>query len=130
MNHLDSAELSALLDGELDPVRASEVEAMIAADPSVRAEFQRLQQADLHLRSIAEAAGFRPEVRWPAPASRLGGPWLILPLAVILLAWAAGKLAPGMTMALAVNAASLLLFLACLAPLALRDARSGAPVAA
>jgi anti-sigma factor RsiW len=128
MNDWDPAELSALLDGELDSIRTKELEALIAADPSVRAQFERLELADRKLRAIVEAAVFRPEVRWPkaAPVPRLARALLALGFTVILLAWTAGKLAPSMTAALVVNAASLFLLLACLAPFALREARTGA----
>jgi anti-sigma factor RsiW len=128
MKDWDPAELSALLDGELNSVRTKELEALIAADPGVRAEFERLELADRRLRAIVEAAVFRPELRWPkaAPAPRPARAWLALGFTVILLAWAAGKLAPTMTAALVVNAASLVLLLAGLAPFALREARSGA----
>ena len=124
MSGLDPAELSALLDGELDPARAREVEAMIAADPALAAEFERLKLADGHMRSIAEAAAFRPELRLPEPSPRRSGAWQALPLILIIAGWALGKLAPVAAIALAVNIASLVLFIACLAPLALREART------
>jgi anti-sigma factor RsiW len=123
MINLDPAELSALLDGELDPARARQIEAMIAADPVLSEEFEQLKQADNKLRSLAGAAAFHPRVRWPAPEVRPTPRWLGPCLAVIVLAWAVGKLAPAITLALAVNAAALLLFIACLAPLALREAQ-------
>jgi len=127
MNDWDPAELSALLDGELDSARTEKVEALIAADPGVRAEFERLAQADRRLRTIAEAALFRPEVRWPeaAPVPRPAQAGFVLGFAFILLAWAVGKLAPTMTASIVVNGASLVLLLAWLAPFALREARSG-----
>ena len=53
MSSIDSAELSALLDGELDPERASMVCQAIASDPVLRAEFEMLKRLD---RAVAEAA--------------------------------------------------------------------------
>ena len=41
----DTAELSALFDGELDPVRARKVEAIIASDAGLRAGFEKGQPA-------------------------------------------------------------------------------------
>lgn len=128
MTDPDRPELSAFLDGELDPARAGEIEALIAADPGVRAAFEQLQRADARLRSISDAAAFRPHVRWPEPAAHGAGAWLALPLLLVLLAWTAGKLAPAVTTAVAANAASLLLLIACLTPLALREARGGGPL--
>jgi hypothetical protein len=57
---------------------------------------------------------------------RLARAWLALGFTVIFLAWTAGKLAPTMSAALVINAASFVLLLACLAPFAIREARSGA----
>jgi anti-sigma factor RsiW len=94
MNDLDPAELSAFLDGELSPARAKEIEALIAADSGVRAAFEQLKRADQRLRSVAEAAAFRPEIHWPAPAGWRAESWLALPLVVVLLAWVTGKLGP------------------------------------
>jgi anti-sigma factor RsiW len=130
MTDLDPAELSALLDGELDPARGREVEALIAADPVLSAEFEQLKRADQRLKSLAEPAAFRPQIRWPAPEVRPVPAWLAPCLAVIGLAWAVGKLAPAMALALGVNAAALALFIVCLAPFALREARSDRPLVA
>ena len=130
MNDLDPAELSAFLDGELDPSRARQIEALIAADPEARAAFDQLSLADHRLRSIAEAAAFRPQIRWPEPAVQSAAPWLVPPLVGILLAWSMGKLAPATTVSVIVSAAALVLFIAWLAPLALREARDGGTFAA
>jgi anti-sigma factor RsiW len=130
MSEPDPAELSAFLDGELDPIRAKQIEALLAADPEMRAAFEQLDLADRRLRSVAAAAAFRPRVRWPEPAEQPATRWLVLPLAAVLLAWAIGKLIPTtMTVSLVINAAALLLLVACLAPLAVREARAGEPFA-
>jgi len=120
MNDLNPAELSAYLDGELSSARTEEIEALIAADTRVRSAFDQLKRADQRLRSVAEAAAFRPEFRWPEPVRWPAESWLALPLVVVLLAWATGKLGPAVTTAI--------LFIACLAPLALREMRIGRPV--
>lgn len=124
MSDLDPAELSALLDGELDPARASAVEALIAADPVLAAEFDRLKRADQRLRALAADAAFPPRVRWPRPAPAPLPAWFAPCLGLVLLAWLAGKLAPAMALALAVNALALVVLIACLASLALREARA------
>ncbi len=58
-------ELSALLDGELDPRRAAEVERQIASDPELGAAFDALRQADGLWRSQAGAARFAPRIDLP-----------------------------------------------------------------
>jgi anti-sigma factor RsiW len=129
MNDLDEAELSAFLDGELDAARSERIEALIASDRHVRAAFDRLKIADLRLKSVAEAAAFRPVIRLPTPARLPAGSWLALSLLAVLIAWTVGKLTPSVTTALVANAASLILFTACLVRLAIREARAGAPFA-
>ena len=128
MKKLHPAELSALLDGELDPVRAGEVEALIADDPKVREAYEHLKRADRILRAVAQSAAFRQEVRWPPVvcAQQAAQIWPILGFTIILVAWAGAKLASSMIAALAINAASLALLIAWLAPLALREACVGA----
>jgi anti-sigma factor RsiW len=108
MSDLDPAELSAFLDGELDPDRAAQVAAMIEADDGVRAEYALLKRADAQWRSMARRAAFRPEVRWPRPAQAFPA-WAAAALLFILLAGIAGKLTGAMASSLALNAVSLLL---------------------
>jgi anti-sigma factor RsiW len=127
MSDLDPAELSALLDGELDPVRAREIEALIAADPALAAEFEQLKRMDGRLRSAASAAAFRPDIEWPAAEEPALPRWLVASLAAAAVAWAIGKVAPAMILAFGVNAAALALFIAILAPLAARELRAGRP---
>lgn len=66
MMPIDPAELSGLLDGELDPERARQVQAAIAADPDLRTEFAALQEADRAWRNAAAGAGFPADVRVPS----------------------------------------------------------------
>ncbi len=53
MKAIDAAELSAYLDGELDPPRRAEVEKALASDAALRAEFEQLR---LHYAVWAAAA--------------------------------------------------------------------------
>lgn len=74
MKPVQAEELSALLDGELEPGRAREVEMQIAADPALRAEFEALSEEDAVCRAAAKAAVFSPEVR--LPENPRGAGWL------------------------------------------------------
>lgn len=65
MKPVQAEELSALLDGELEPGRAREVEMQIAADPALRAEFEAMSEADAIWRASAGAAAFSPDVQLP-----------------------------------------------------------------
>lgn len=58
-------ELSALLDGELDPSRAREVRQQIDTDPALRWEFEELSAADASWRKAAAALAFTPRVELP-----------------------------------------------------------------
>jgi anti-sigma factor RsiW len=69
MRQVQIEELSALLDGELDPGRAEEVRAGIEADPLLREEFAMLVRLDARLRGAAERTGFMPEVSLPVDAT-------------------------------------------------------------
>jgi anti-sigma factor RsiW len=77
MKFIEPAELSAYLDGELDPARAREVERALAEEPSLRAEFTALTQADAAWRTVARSGEFRPAVwlRYGRP------PWASVPAA-------------------------------------------------
>jgi anti-sigma factor RsiW len=69
MRQVQIEELSALLDGELDPGRAEGVRAVIEADPLLREEFAMLARLDARLRGAAERTGFMPEVSLPVDAT-------------------------------------------------------------
>lgn len=62
-------ELSALIDGELDPRRAAEVEMQIAADRELRVTFEALRDMDDRWRAAARTIAFVPQVRLPARAT-------------------------------------------------------------
>lgn len=63
-------ELSALLDGELDPARAREVRAQLETSPALRSEFEALSVADSAWRVAAGASAFTPRVELPAPREK------------------------------------------------------------
>lgn len=73
MSLIAPAELSALLDGELDPERASMVRQAIASDPVLRAEFEMLKRLDRTVAEAAAAAAFEARVVIPekVPQSHL-----------------------------------------------------------
>jgi len=71
MTRVQPEELSALLDGELNPTRAREVEIAIAADPELRRELQLLQESDARWRAAAATAAFQPALRLRNPSNRL-----------------------------------------------------------
>jgi anti-sigma factor RsiW len=70
---VEEFEISALIDCQLDPGRASEVRSAIEADPSLRAQYQRLAAADQAWTAAGRSAGFMPAVildrTAPAPSS-------------------------------------------------------------
>jgi anti-sigma factor RsiW len=80
MKSIDPVELSGLLDGELDPLRAQEVQAALARDPALRSEFEALRAADRGWRAAAGGAAI--PIRTALPASGIR----ILPVAAPLLA--------------------------------------------
>ncbi|HTL51179.1 MAG TPA: hypothetical protein VL860_01255 [Planctomycetota bacterium] len=57
---VEEFELSALIDGELEPQRAEEVRAAIQQDPALQALFTRLATADARWSQQADAAQFQP----------------------------------------------------------------------
>ena len=76
-------ELSALIDGELDPQRAAEVGMQIAADRELRVAFEALRDMDDRWRTAARAIAFVPEVRLPARAA-WNGRFMALAVAIAL----------------------------------------------
>jgi anti-sigma factor RsiW len=75
MRQVEEYELSALLDGELDPQRAEEVRACIESDPALREQFNALKQLDARLRRTAEQARFVPEIAFPAEPAGEAPAW-------------------------------------------------------
>lgn len=85
MKPIELAELSAFLDGELDSVRTSEVEAALASDSALREEFNTLASVDAEWRSVARTAVFAPNVQLSRNAV-FAGPWLLTVAVVVVLA--------------------------------------------
>ena len=69
MTPVQPEELSALIDGELDPQRALAVEAQIAADPVLKREFDELCGLDDRWRDAAWTSNFPVQVLPVAPAA-------------------------------------------------------------
>ena len=128
MSDLDPAELSALLDGELNASRAAQVEAIIAADERVRAEYEMLGRADAGWRSMALGAAFRPRVRLPIPTQPALPAWAAALLFFIPIASIAGKLAGVMVTSFVLNGVALLVLIGCIVAAASFRNSSGKPV--
>jgi len=113
MTDLDPSELSALLDGELDELRAAQVEAIIASDEGLRTEYEILRQADAHWRSMARSAAFQTRGHWQNRATQILPTRLVAPLLFIPLASVAGRLTGAMAASLALNSLSLVILIVC-----------------
>src|SRR5262245_7220484 len=86
MNPVLPEELSALLDGEIDPQREREIRAQREVDPDLRAQFDTLRLRDTQWRTAAAAAGFDPSLRMPtARASMISGPAIVLLVTMMVL---------------------------------------------
>lgn len=124
MRPIDPAELSALIDGELDDSRAAEVRAALAGDEALRARYAELTGADAHLRSIAAGVELSPRIRLPsrsaAPAARPAVLWPALPVVVIAAAWLTGKLTEPGFLSVAASALAFLVMLLYVVPLILK----------
>lgn len=110
----DEAELSAFLDGELGPQRADEIAQRIAADPQLRAQYERLRMLDAQMRQVADAVAFAPRVVLPQPSAKMA-PWLAILVAALPCAWLAAKLLGTVAASLAINGLALVLLIAGLA---------------
>lgn len=77
MGSIDPSELSASLDGELPAEACDRVRAALAADDSLRKQYEQLMALDAKWRSAASGAQFRPNVQLENPKSR------IVPIAVL-----------------------------------------------
>lgn len=63
MRPIESAELSAYLDGELDAARAQDVVIALAGDAKLRAELEQLKKQDAAWASAASTAISQPKLR-------------------------------------------------------------------
>jgi anti-sigma factor RsiW len=124
---IDPAELSALIDGELPPERARAIEALIAGDPALRAEYEGLRALDARWREAAGEAMFMPEVRLaPAPV-RIPLVGVAAVVLVLLLARVGGKFVETLGPMLLLNLAALALVAVTVLAAARAD-RAGAPI--
>jgi anti-sigma factor RsiW len=86
MKPVEPWELSGLLDGELDAARAREVEAQLASDPALRAEFAELSRLDAACRAAAASAAFAPAIRMPRESIKVPG-FVLIGAVALLVAW-------------------------------------------
>jgi len=63
MRLIEPAELSAFLDGELDPDRAREIATALASDSELREEYGALAKADVVWKAAADSALFKPSTQ-------------------------------------------------------------------
>jgi len=118
---VEPEELSALIDGELDPPRAAEVELLIAADEDLRAALASLRELDTQWRAAAQMSVFVPRIRVAQPQRMKN--WLpSLPIALGLAgARAALRLMDATVLAFVLQALVLAVLLAGTAWLCRRD---------
>jgi anti-sigma factor RsiW len=113
MTRVQPEELSALLDGELNPTRTREVEMQIAADPQLRGELQRLRESDARWRAAAATAAFEPAVRLRDASNRprefVAAATLLVTLTAVRMA---AKLTDSLVLSFGVQAVVLVVLLA------------------
>ena len=85
MSTVRPEELSALLDGELDPQREREVRAQLATDPALSRELESLRRLDAQWATAGAAARFVPTVSLPTNAVAREVRWPVAALLLILL---------------------------------------------
>ena len=112
MTPVQPEELSALIDGELDPRRAEEVEMQIAADPHLRATFEALRDLDARWRAAARSGAMAPQVRLPAPVLRMGWMWRLAVAAALVGVRVAMRMVDASAIAYALQGLVLVLVLA------------------
>ena len=123
MNPVRTEELSALIDGELDPQRAAEVEMMIAANQELRLEFEAMRKLDERWRVAAREKAFTPRVRLPVSARWKGWVGDVAVSAALVGMRIAVRVADTTTIAFALQMIALAMVLAGVAWLERRDAR-------
>jgi anti-sigma factor RsiW len=106
---LDPAELSAFLDGELPPARMTEIEALLASDPALKAEYETLRRSDATWREAAVGATFISAVRLPKAAAQISGRWVAAAVAALLVVRVGGKFVETLGPSLLLNLAALIL---------------------
>ena len=88
MKPIEPFELSGYLDGELEPDRVRELEAVLARDPALRAEYEALANADREWKSTARLAAFVPDTQ-----VRFSKPFTHSPLGIATGSGSAGRIA-------------------------------------
>jgi anti-sigma factor RsiW len=84
MKPIEPTELSGYLDGELAPDRLREVEAALARDSSLRADYEVLANADRAWKSIARSAEFVPRTQLRSARSLTNSRFAIATVLVLL----------------------------------------------
>ena len=122
MKPIEPSELSGYLDGELEPDRIREVEAALATDPLLRAEYHALADADRAWKSAAHIAAFVPNTQLPSGSPLTRSPSAITAILVLLVVLRiTPKLGDFVAWGLIVHAAALVVVL----PWVVRMAREG-----
>ena len=114
MNPIDEAELSGLLDGELDPERAAFVRQAIDRYPALKAQFERLSKLDGSCRRVAAQVSFSPRVVLPAAPSphvehgfEIKGPTVAIALLGLVAIYFAPKILSGLLIGMSLHAGAL-----------------------
>jgi len=112
MKPVQPSELSALLDGELEVSRRQEVEAALASDATLQAQFLALKSADRQWRAAAHAASFQPQIDLkPRDSSRHSAVLITLGLLALIILRFAPKFIDAMTFGIALHVVALVVLL-------------------
>jgi hypothetical protein len=108
MKPIEPIELSGYLDGELEPDRVREIEAVLARDPALRADYEALANADSSWKSTARLAAFVPKTQLRISKSFTHSPFAIATVLVLLVVLRmTPKLTDAFTWALILHATAL-----------------------
>ena len=110
MQPIDPVELSAYLDGELEPIRAREVAAALATDSSLRSQYDALASADVAWKTAAETAQFEIQLEKPE-AIEISPTILAIVLVVLCGLWLMSKIDGIMGLSLALHSVALMIAL-------------------
>jgi anti-sigma factor RsiW len=111
MTPVPPEELSALIDRELSPERAAQIERRMAADPELRAAFEALSDLDSRCAAAARTAVFAPNIVRPAANPRHWAAAVGIAAALVGL-WVAVRAIDAVVVAFAMQAAALAVLLA------------------
>ena len=127
MTPVEPEELSALIDRELSPERAAEIERRLTTDPALRAALEALRDLDDRWKAAARTGVFAPNIVHPTPnpwmsAAAVGGSAALVGL------WVAVRAFDVVGLAYAMQAVALAVVLAGLVRIARADqAAAGEP---